>query len=139
MLGSTVLFSDDSLRKKWEPYASSIEERMQVIKEAHRLGIFTWVSLEPVIEAKEALKVIEALHGYVDFWKVGKLNHMASVERRTDWAAFYIDVTKLLLGMGAEYYIKNDLFKYLDSRRPCPPRYHVVKQDLISLCPVIQK
>jgi hypothetical protein len=112
---------------------------MEVIKEAHRLGIFTWVSLEPVIDAKQALKVIDALHSYVDFWKVGKLNHMASVERLTDWAAFYLDVTKLLLDIGAEYYIKNDLLKYLDSMRHCPPRYHAVNQDLIRLCPAIQK
>lgn len=137
MLGSTVLFSDDKLRKKWEPHASPIEERIEVIKEAHRGGIFTWVSLEPVIEAKEALKVIEALHEYVDFWKVGKLNHMASVERLTDWAAFYVEVTELLLGLGADYYIKNDLLKFNDSTHPRPPRYRAVNRDLTSLCPAI--
>jgi hypothetical protein len=135
MFGSTVLFSDESLRKKWEPYASPIEERTEVIKEAHRLGIFTWVSLEPVIEAKEALKVIEALHGYVDFWKVGKLNHMPAIEGLTDWANFYDEVTRLFLSIGADYYIKNDLLKYVVS--PLLPRFHARNKKLANLCPSI--
>jgi len=48
-------------------------------------------------------------HPYVNFWKVGKLNHMKEYERTVDWAKFLFAAETLLTKLGAEYYIKNDL------------------------------
>jgi len=75
-LGITLCFADDAIRKRWEPHASTVEERLVVLKAAHKAGIFTWVSLEPVIDPAQALEVIRIAHPYVNFWKVGKLSHM---------------------------------------------------------------
>jgi DNA repair photolyase len=54
-LGLTISFVDDAKRKTWEPFASSIEDRLKTLKAAHGKGIFTWISLEPVIDPEQAL------------------------------------------------------------------------------------
>ena len=108
-LGVTLCFTDDTLRKSWEPHASKVEERFAVLKAAHKAGIFTWVSLEPVIDPAQALEVIRIADPYVNFWKVGKLNHMKECERAVNWGKFLSDVEFLFSKLNAKYYIKNDL------------------------------
>lgn len=110
-LGITLCFTDDNLRQIWEPEAASVNDRMAVVREAHRLGIYTWISLEPVLDPQQALEVIEMLHPYVNFWKVGKLNHMKEVEATIDWYQFRQDAESLLQKCGASYYLKEDLRK----------------------------
>lgn len=108
-LGVTLSFSDDASRREWEPMASTVQSRMQILRKAHEMGIYTWVSMEPVIFPEEALEVIRMVHDSVDFWKVGKLNHNQEVEARVDWPGFRLDVERLLGELGANYYIKEDL------------------------------
>lgn len=108
-LGVTLCFVDDHSRQEWEPQASKLEDRFDILKAAHAEKIFTWVSLEPVIDPKQALEVIRKAAPYVNFWKVGKLNHMKSEEEKVDWKKFHQDVEKLLNKVGASYYIKDDL------------------------------
>jgi len=111
-LGVTLCFTDNETRKYWEPNASTVEERLSILKTAHMSGIFTWVSLEPVIDPIQALDVIRLAHSYVDFWKIGKLNHMKDVESKVDWRKFLPDVRSLLSRLNAKYYIKDDLKRF---------------------------
>lgn len=106
--GTTLLFSKDESRRKYEPNAASVEDRIEAIKEAHRQGIFTWLSLEPVIIEEEAYEVIRLLKGQIDHWKVGKLNHISS---DINWGKFAENVIALL--QGESYYLKADLRAYL--------------------------
>jgi len=108
-LGITISFIDDEKRKEWEPEAATVESRLKTLREAFNYGIFTWVSLEPVIDPKQALAVIQEAYKYVNFWKVGKLNHMKKEEEAVDWKTFLVEVTSLLNKKNAKYYIKNDL------------------------------
>ena len=108
-LGITLSFVNDEKRQEWEPNASSVNDRLAILKSAHKAGIFTWVSLEPVIDPVEALAVIRKAHNYVRFWKVGKLNHMKEYEQTVNWRKFLYDAETLLKKYGANYYIKNDL------------------------------
>jgi DNA repair photolyase len=108
-LGVTLCFTDDNLRKFWEPDAAPVAERLDLLKAAHKAGISTWVSLEPVIVPSEALAVIRKAHRWVRFWKVGKLNHMKDVEKDVNWSDFRTQVEALLQSLGAAYYIKEDL------------------------------
>lgn len=110
-LGITLSFINDNSRKEWEPYASAVEDRLAILKKAHDTGVYTWVSMEPVIKPDEALEVIRQAHAYVDFWKVGKLNHNKAVEATVDWRKFREDAEALLTSFGAKYYIKEDLKK----------------------------
>jgi DNA repair photolyase len=108
-LGITLCFADDDLRQKWEPKASTVGDRLNILKTTHKSGIFTWVSLEPVIDPGQALEVIKMANEYVDFWKIGKLNHMKKYECAVDWGKFLFDAKSILNKLGAKYYIKNDL------------------------------
>lgn len=108
--GATIIFQSESLRQQWEPGAPSIAERIEAIREAHRQGIFTWVSVEPVVDPAEAIKVVENLRGEVDFWKIGKLNHDRQREASIDWHRFLIDVEAVL--EGHNYLIKKDLERF---------------------------
>lgn len=111
-LGVSLCWTNDKSRENWEPGASSVEERMRILKEAHQKGIKTWVSMEPVISPEQALDLIDLMHPYVDFWKVGKLNHLPEIEEQVDWERFYYDVIERLEWHKAEYYIKKDLAAY---------------------------
>jgi len=108
-LGITLSFIDDEKRQEWEPNASTVNDRLEILKRAHKAGIYTWVSLEPVIDPDQALSLIRKAHKYVQFWKVGKLNHMKECEQTVNWQKFLYDVEALLKNYGAKYYIKNDL------------------------------
>jgi DNA repair photolyase len=108
-LGITLSFVNDDQRLEWEPNASSVNDRLAILKQAHKEGIFTWVSLEPVIDPVQALAVVRKAHPYVKFWKVGKLNHMKEYEQIVNWRKFLCDVETLFKKYKSKYYIKNDL------------------------------
>ena len=108
--GSTIIMRNEELREEWEPGAPSIQSRYEAVKEAHKLGIYTWVSIEPVVNTIESLNVIEDLFDYVDYWKVGKLNHMKEIEDTINWKQFYYDVIKVL--KNKNFLIKKDLLKF---------------------------
>ena len=110
-LGITLSFAKDATRKEWEPQASTVQSRLRILRKAHDMGIYTWVSMEPVIVPQEALEVIRKAHDYVDFWKIGKLNHNKEIESKIDWVKFRGDVTTLLNQYECDYYIKEDLRK----------------------------
>ena len=111
-LGVTLSFATDKKRKEWEPNASSVSDRLKILKAAHDLGIYTWISMEPVIDPEDALTVIDKAHDFVNFWKVGKLNHNKEVEAAVDWHKFYLDVRSKLKHYKAKFYIKKDLRGY---------------------------
>lgn len=71
------------------------------------MGIYTWVSIEPVIEPLEALVIIASLVGKVDEFKIGKINHFPKFEINVDWANFLEKAEKLL--QGEKYMIKKSL------------------------------
>jgi DNA repair photolyase len=108
--GATIIFQSERLREQWEPGAPPIAERVDAIREAHARGIFTWVSVEPVVDPDEAIKVVRDLRGEVDFWKIGKLNHDRQREAAIDWHRFLVDVEVALDGQC--WLIKKDLEQF---------------------------
>lgn len=110
--GVTCAFYDDIKRRDWEPYASSVAERLCLLKQAHAMGIFTWVSMEPVVYPEEAIRFFEyAQSAYVvDLWKVGKLNYHPQ-SKLVDWVKFREDFIRKADALGANYIIKKDLLE----------------------------
>ena len=94
---------------KSEPLAAAPYERVSVLQDAAKLGINTWVSLEPVISSDEILLMIEGLPQVVNkntLLKIGKLNHFKSI---TDWKHFGLEAERICKEKGWNYYIKEDL------------------------------
>jgi len=87
--GVTISLTSESDREKWEPGAVPIEERFEALRAAKALGLYTWVSVEPVIYPEQALEVIrKSAEIGVDAIKVGKLNYDAGMEAQVDWWLF---------------------------------------------------
>ncbi len=105
--GQTIIFDLESSRKQWEPGTARLPERTAAILAARDWKIKTWVSLEPVIDPKQAIRLIWILRGIVDHWKIGKINYNKWYEDRIDWNHFLKQVLRLLYGKS--YYIKRDL------------------------------
>jgi hypothetical protein len=92
------------------------EDRLRALEEAHKRGIETWASLEPVIDPAETLELIRRSHGFVDHFKVGKWNHDKRADS-IDWRKFAVEVVELLDSLGCDYYIKDDLKPFLPAER----------------------
>lgn len=110
--GVTLTNLDNTLSLKWEPGAALPEERIDSLYQAHENGIKTWVSLEPVLYPETTLEIIRKTYKFVDKFKVGTLNYHPHA-RSTDWHRFAVDVNSLLLELDANYYLKEDLRKWL--------------------------
>ncbi len=110
--GATLTFTNRTQSREWEPKAADPEERMDVLRNAHQRGIFTWASLEPVIDPAQSLEIINRCHEFVDIFKVGKWNHDARANG-IDWKTFGTEAVRLLEKYGKKYYIKQDLAAYL--------------------------
>lgn len=106
--GTTLSYISSHIKDQWEPFAAAPADRVTAIRYAKGIGIKTWVSVEPVLDATEALVAIKILHPSVDFWKIGKMNHR---KLDIDWKKFHNDVVTLLKKLGANYYIKKELKK----------------------------
>ncbi|WP_239525093.1 radical SAM family protein [Methanosarcina mazei] len=109
--GVTLVFTDEKLRSKIEPNATPTSERINSLKKAHELGIYTFVSLEPVWFAEQSLELIDLTHDFVDLYKVGKLNYNKQ-QKNVDWEVFRKEVIKKLRSYNKNYYIKKDLELY---------------------------
>jgi len=102
-----------------EPNAAKPARRIDLLKIAHDEGIETWVSLEPVLWPARSLQVIEETAGYVDVYKVGKLNHDPALESQIDWTDFVTEAVTILNRLGKKYYIKKDLAEYMPEELKC--------------------
>ena len=89
-----------------EPYAASTPQRILELSAAHKRGIKTWVSFEPVVNAEKVLSILSDWHSIMDKVKIGKLNYHPS---DINWKQFGHDVEALCQKLGLDYYIKDSL------------------------------
>jgi len=123
----TLISIDDDFCRIWEPKAPLPGARIAGLKRFHEAGIFTWISIEPVIDPEMALAVVEATHEFVDLYKIGKVNY-SNLTQVIDWRTFTLRMLDLLNRVGAKAaYFKRDLQCYLPAGYPNPmrvPQHH---------------
>jgi DNA repair photolyase len=80
-LGVTFSCWEEFTREAWEPNSEIIAHRFHALLQAHEQGIFTWVSMEPVVHTIQAIDALHALGraGCVDEVRVGMLNHLEHI------------------------------------------------------------
>lgn len=79
--------------------------------EAHKKGIKTWVSFEPVLNAENVLGMIKDVAPHADKVKIGKLNYYPS---DINWKRFGTEAEALCKSLGVDYYIKESLRKEME-------------------------
>lgn len=84
----TIGADDDGILRYWKPGAPGFEERILSLKYAYEAGFKTSVSVEPMLDAPNVLRLVKCLSLYVtdSIW-IGKLNglsHRVSIDSETD-------------------------------------------------------
>jgi DNA repair photolyase len=82
----TIGAMDDKILKYWEPGAPAFQERFKSLQYAYKMGYPTSVSMEPLLDADNVVKMFNKLKPYVtnSIW-IGKLNKLdARVKIITD-------------------------------------------------------
>ena len=85
--------------------------RVYALCKARLIGINTWVSFEPVLNAVNVLTAIECVAPYADKVKIGKLNYYPS---DINWKEFGEKAEALCQSLGLDYYIKESLRKEME-------------------------
>jgi DNA repair photolyase len=91
-----------------EPSALPQIMRIGMLSMAHDEGISTWISCEPVLNARNVLRLIESASAYIAHSKIkiGKLNYHPS---DINWGEFGRECERLCKQHGRNYYIKESL------------------------------
>lgn len=109
-LGITALLTDDADLAHWEPHAPHTTQRIEALREAHGMGITTWCSIEPVIDPEQAIAVLQTVAPWVDYVRIGKLNHFPHIEAGIDWAQFGLRCMDVCREHKLPRQIKHDLW-----------------------------
>jgi len=107
---TTLTLLDEAASLEWEPGAPLPLDRIASLRKAKEKGIRTWVSFEPVIDPEQVYKMYDMTKGFVDLYKIGKLNHYAN---NTDWRSFGLEMIERCERDGKAYLIKDALKAYL--------------------------
>lgn len=114
---TTLTSLSDVDSKKWERNAALPGDRIDTIKRFHDAGIFTWVSLEPVLDPQITLDIIQNTYTFVDLYKIGKANYLP-ISKSIDWRKFTNQAVSMFNRLKVKHYFKLDLQQYL------PPNYY---------------
>ena len=109
MVGQSLTFLDDADSLAIEPGAAVPSDRLAALSELHDAGIKTFASFEPVIDPEQSLSLMEAATGYIDVYKVGKINNWRGADKAIDWTGFLQRALDILRGAGKAVYVKEDL------------------------------
>jgi len=99
--------------ERWEPDAAPPSERIAALVAAHERGIPTWISLEPLLDIPEAVRIMKETKDFVDHYKLGTLNH-ASIPLAAAALRDYVEgAIEYLTENKKTYYIKHDLLPFV--------------------------
>lgn len=74
-VGITVTSLDDEFRKRFEPFTSSISDRINCLKSLHEIGIKTYVFIGPIFpQIVDVAEIIEGVSDYSDSVMAESLN-----------------------------------------------------------------
>ncbi len=104
----TLMREEDSLR--WEPGAAMPEARVNALEEAHKRGIETWVSFEPVIYPEVTKSLMLLTRDFVGHYKVGTMNYHPH-GKTVNWRDFGWEMKREMDKLGIPYYFKKDLLR----------------------------
>jgi DNA repair photolyase len=116
-LGCTITTFDKTEIAEWESKAPSPQDRLAALKEFHSAGIYTWVSMEPIISPASSLQVVALTHQFVDHYKTGLMNvrgvPLPDGYSNHDWKAYAADFIAMCESYDRSWFAKHTLESYL--------------------------
>ncbi len=109
---TTLTCIDKETSLLWEPGAGLPDERIENLKIAHEMGLKTWVSCEPPIQATSTISLVQATKNYADHFKFGTMNYH-EYGKSFDWRKFALGIVGIQPEIGKPFCLKQDLAKYL--------------------------
>lgn len=82
-VGVTITTNDEEIAKIFEPRASSIDDRIQVLRNVHEAGIETFAFIGPLLPGNPE-RLVERLSGIADKVYIDKMNYLPTIR------AFYL-------------------------------------------------
>lgn len=134
---STLTSLDNEFSLKWERAAALPADRIDTLRRFHDTGIYTWVSLEPVLDTEATIEIIRRTHWFVDLYKIGRINYGGKLTKDTDWKQFTADVLRVVEEVGARHYIKRDLQPFLPDGYSNPMRVLQFRNEAADPFPVL--
>lgn len=121
VFGVTLTVPDESDRRIIEPGAASIADRIATLEEAHKRGIFTFVSLEPAFDTEMVLRLIEMTSAFTDHYKIGCLNYLRPGQlgirvKVMDWRELGVAAIDALEKLNKTFYVKDELAKHITAK-----------------------
>lgn len=111
-VGATLVFDNINDSLEWEPGAASPNDRVESLKEFAKAGVKTWASFEPVIKPDQSLNLLNAVSGFIDHVKIGKINNYKGIDKEIDWRDFLYNAVSICRNTNLLFYVKNDLSYY---------------------------
>ena len=71
--GLSITTAEEAVRKIFDPYAPSIEERLKALGDMHKAGIKTYAMVAPMLPGAEGLA--EKLKGKIDYLLMDRMNY----------------------------------------------------------------
>jgi DNA repair photolyase len=110
-VGISMNTIDDTFRKLIEPYASSVEDRINTLKELKKNGIRTYVFMSPIFPFITDFKsIIEKTKNYVSYYGFENLNLRANYKYdvlnfiNNHYKALYNDYKKIYIDGDKSYW-----------------------------------
>ena len=72
-VGLTITTADKSIRKIFEPYSPSIDERIETLEKLHSTGLRTYAMIAPLLPKAEGL--VTLISGKVDYVLIDRMNY----------------------------------------------------------------
>ena len=122
--GNNRFLEDFNRTCEIEPYGALVEERNVSLLKAHKSGVKTWMSCEPVIKPMEIYRAIKT-RDFIDIFRIGKLNYagidprLKKIHDSIDWYSFGHECERLCREYGRNYYIKESLRKIMKGENKC--------------------
>lgn len=112
--GITLVSLSESFRKKMEPGAAPLSQRLAALKSLHKKGCYTWVSVEPYptpnIFKQDLLPLLSSI-SFVDKIIFGRMNYNREVTKYPEYKNFFnekaAEVIKFCKKHRIAYHIKN--------------------------------
>ena len=137
--GSTVVSLSENFRKKYEPLAAPIKDRIKSLKALHGNGLKTWVSIEPYptpnIIKQDIDDILEAV-SFVDKIVFGKWNYNGVVGCFKNYKKFYDETARQVIDFcekrGISAHIKEGtMISKKESEAFCPKFSNIPQQKFL--------